>query len=149
MLKICNYCRSPFRPHIKVPHQTYCSKPGCQQARRRRWQRQKRLNDDDYRENQYQAQETWLEKTPDYWKNYREKHPEYVERNKLLQKKRYVKSKIALLNHEQLDQRIAKMDSLNETNNIIPGYYMLYPIDLGKIAKMDALIVRIDVITGA
>jgi hypothetical protein len=147
MIRICKYCQSPFRPHQKVPHQKYCSSETCQKARRRRWQRQKRLNDDDYRENQYQAQQTWIKKTPDYWKNYRKKNPEYVERNKRLQKKRYAKSKIVLHDSRSLNPVIVKMDDLNQKSNINPGYYMLYPVDVDNIAKMDPLLVRIDVIS--
>lgn len=41
------------------------------------WQK-KRVNDEDYRENQAQAHESWKRKNPDYWKNYRANNPEYT-----------------------------------------------------------------------
>jgi len=42
---------------------------------------------------------------------------------------------------------IANMDASIRKPEIISGYYMLYPVAAGKIAKMDQLLVRIDVIT--
>ena len=149
MLRICKNCHSPFRPHYKVPGQKYCSSDTCQKARRRNCQRQKRLDDDDYRKNQDEAQKTWSSKNPDYWQRYREQHPEYVERNKRQQRKRYAKSKNASLHPESEIQKIAKMDDLIQKSHIKPGYYMLYPADGSNIAKMDPLLVRIEVITVA
>ena len=149
MLQICKNCQSPFRPHYKVPNQRYCSSETCQKARRRNWQRQKRLNDDDYKKNQYEAQKTWCSKNPDYWSKYREHHPEYVERNKRQQRKRYATSMNASLYRESKIQEIAKMDDLIKKIHINPGYYILYPVEVGNVAKMDSLLVRIEVITMA
>ena len=149
MLRICEYCQSPFRPHKKVPNQKYCSSNTCQKDRRRRWQRRKRLDDEDYRTNQYDAQKSWQQKNPDYWRKYRVEHPGYVERNKRLQKKRYLKAKNATLHPESKIQKIAKMDDLTQKSYIKSGYYMLYPVDVDNIAKMDTLLVRIEVITVA
>jgi hypothetical protein len=76
-------------------------------------------------------------------------HPEYVERNKRLQKKRYLKAKNATLHPESKIQKIAKMDDLSKESHIKSGYYMLYPADVDNIAKMNSLLVRIEVITVA
>jgi len=149
MIRICKSCQSPFRPHQKVPHQKYCSNDTCQKARRRYWQRQKRLNDDDYKQNQYEAQQTWINKNPDYWRKYREQHPGYVERNKRLQKKRYLMTKNASIRPESKIRKIAKMDDLIKNYHINSGYYMLYSADVGSVAKMDPLLVRIKVIAVA
>ena len=63
-------------------------------------------------------------------------------------KMRYVKSKIAAQKQECSIPRIAKMDEINQKYIIKAGYYMLCPVDRrDKIAKMDALLVKIDVIT--
>jgi hypothetical protein len=51
MLRMCKNCRSPFRPHIKVPGQQYCCKSECQKARRKHWQKIKLQEDDDYKKN--------------------------------------------------------------------------------------------------
>ncbi len=41
--KICAGCGQPFEPRPQVPDQAYCSEPDCQRARKRQWQRAKRL----------------------------------------------------------------------------------------------------------
>jgi hypothetical protein len=42
---------------------------------------------------------------------------------------------------------IAKMNDLKGKSSIKSGYYMLYPISTGEIAKMDEILVKIDVIS--
>ncbi|HRE72339.1 MAG TPA: hypothetical protein PLC14_17695 [Accumulibacter sp.] len=70
------------------PDQCFCSADACQRERRRRWQAAKRQSDPDYRENQKRAQKGWAERHPDYWRAYREQHPEYVARNRARQRER-------------------------------------------------------------
>ena len=38
------------------------------------------------------------------------------------------------------------MDEYDQKNNLLSGYYTLYPIHVDKIAKMDAILVKIEVI---
>lgn len=86
--RLCLACGNPFHPLLQVPNQRYCSAPGCQRERRRRWQRE-HLNDDaDYRDNQAHAQAKWRARHPDYWRQYRATHPVYPERNCAMQRKR-------------------------------------------------------------
>ena len=77
----CAACGEVFRRRSQVPEQRYCGSPGCRQERRRRWQRDKRRANRDYRHNQTQAQRAWAAAHTDYWRNYRLTHPEYSERN--------------------------------------------------------------------
>lgn len=147
MLRICIYCQSPFRPHQKVPNQKFCSSAKCQTARRMRWQKQKLRKDDDYKKNQARAQNAWAKRNPEYWRNYRENHPEYVKRNRMLQKKRNIKSRHSFNYPEINSHMIAKMDELNGKFKLISGFYMLYPITSGKIAKMDKMLVKIELIS--
>ena len=77
--KICACCGQPFEPRPQVPNQTYCVLPACQRARRQRWQHDKMQSDPDYRDNQIRSQRAWLERHPEYWRNYRATNPEYVE----------------------------------------------------------------------
>ncbi|NMQ29939.1 hypothetical protein E4Q23_20565 [Candidatus Accumulibacter phosphatis] len=69
-------CRQLFRRRPQNPDQCFCSAAACQCERRRRWQAAKRQSDPDYRENQKRAQKAWAERHPDYWRAYREQHPE-------------------------------------------------------------------------
>ena len=69
--KRCAACEQVFTPRRNVPNQRYCSKPECQRARRRRWQRYKHKTDPDYQANQAAAQRRWRERHREYWGRYR------------------------------------------------------------------------------
>jgi hypothetical protein len=112
-----------------------------------RWQKQKLRKDDDYKKNQARAQNAWAKRNPEYWRNYRENHPEYVKRNRMLQEKRNIKSRHSFNYPEINSHMIAKMDELNGKFKLISGFYMLYPITSGKIAKMDKMLVKIQLIS--
>lgn len=123
-------CRRIFVPDSRVKGQRYCSKKACQRLRKRQWQRQKIKNDPDYRDNQRDAQQLWLEHNRDYWRRYRAQHPGYVKRNRLLQRAR--------------DRRrgrfpeLAKMDASKDISYVKPGSYYLISAK-GHLAKMDPL----------
>ena len=104
------------------------------------WQKEKLQTDEDYRRNQADAQRRWRESHPDYWRKYRQCHPDYSERNRCLQRER---------NHIRRRHPIAKMDALAPQTHVTSGTYQLVPFDPGGIAKMDALIVKIDLVSAA
>jgi len=133
MEKTCPHCKRKFTPHPAVKDQRYCTSAGCQRARKRTWHREKLKSDPAYRENQAAAQKAWRERNRDYWRHYREHHPAYVEKNRLHQRQR------------NRTRMIAKMDEHPAKTAIAPGRYRLVPL-CGRIAKMDELIVEIDVI---
>lgn len=130
-------CRRVLDLNPRVKDQEYCSRKTCQRVRKRRWQKQKIATDADYQENQKSAQAKWRAANPDYWRNYRQQHEKYCERNRLLQKKR---------DANRRRQRLAKMDALKDENPIIPMgcYHITFtPADL---AKMDAYIQKVIII---
>lgn len=131
--KQCIACGKDFLPRPQVPHQCYCSASACQKERRRRWQSGKLKTDPDYQDNQGRAQQAWLQRNPDYWRQYREMHPDYLERNRAQQQMR---------NQRQKAGNIAKMDESIPALPVQSGIYVLSgPRD--GIAKMDAWIVEI------
>lgn len=145
----CKHCHQvfPFRP--QNPNQQYCSKSECQKARKRQWQRLKLLADPAYQANQGDAQHCWQEKHPTYWQEYRARHPDYVERNRTQQRERNRRRRVRQGTGPGV---IAKMDASTPENIINPGRYRLSCIDStsgGLIAKMDALIVEINVVSSA
>ena len=71
----------------------------------------------------------------------------YTERNRRLQKIRNLRAKHRLKIQNAKIEEIAKMDEYKQKNVMLSGYYTLYPINVGKIAKMDAILVKIEVIT--
>ena len=86
----CAGCGEAFRPRPQVPDQEYCGKKECRGVRRRRWQRAKRQDDADYRDNQARAQRAWAGENSAYWRAYRSGHPEYAqaERERAKQRQR-------------------------------------------------------------
>jgi hypothetical protein len=131
---ICAYCRRRYQKNPRVKRQSYCGDKACQLARKRRWQRHKMATDPDYRLNQQDCVKSWRERNPHYWQRYRQSHPPYASRNRLLQKIRNLNRPGRPL--------IAKMDSIDPEKSMIPGsYYILRKCR--SIAKMDALFQKI------
>lgn len=130
-------CGELFTPCPQVPNQEYCSKDGCQRARKRDWNRKKLLSDSDYRAARKDAQRRWVEKNPDYWKQYRGRRRSYVQNNRDQQRTRNRKRKLV-----HLCGRIAKTDECRAKNIVLTGRYRLVPIRGDTIAKTDESIVE-------
>lgn len=81
----CVHCGKPIKADPRVKNQRYCSDKECQRARRRQWQREKLLSDPDYKANQRDCQRKWREHHPGYYRDYRQRHPQSRERNRLPQ----------------------------------------------------------------
>jgi hypothetical protein len=141
----CKHCQQTFHYRPQNPDQQYCSQQVCQQARKRNWHRQKLLTDADYRANQRDAGHCWQEKNPDYWRKYRETHPDYARRNRERQQERNRRRR----EQNSSEVPIAKMDASNPASPFSSGRYQLRRVDTDLIAKMDALIVEINVVSSA
>lgn len=122
-------CRRPFVPDPRVKNHRYCSRMECRRLRKRHWQSEKMKTDPDYRKNQQESQQCWIEQHRDYYRRYRAKNPQYVTRNRLLQK---------LRDQKRRDRSLAKMDTSKSRYPVIPGYYHLIPAK-GDLAKMDSI----------
>lgn len=138
MKRRCEHCGDRFRPRPNVAHQRYCSREECQRARKREWHKGKLRTDEAYRDNQRDAQKRWRENHLGYWKAYRDCHPEYVERNRVLQRER---------NHKRRAHLIAKSDESRACNPMRSGLYRLTPAGEEGIAKSDAYLVKLDVLS--
>ena len=134
--KHCVHCRRLFIANPRIKNQKYCNRDICQRARKSLWQRHKMATDADYRQNQKDSQKLWQTQHPDYWRQYRNHHPQYCERNRMLQKQRDIKRRA---------QHLAKMDTLKRLKPINPYTYYLIPCT-ASLAKMDALTQKINVI---
>jgi hypothetical protein len=139
MEKTCLCCKRGFKAHPAVRDQRYCSDPGCQKARKRKWQKEKLARDSDYRANQAEAQRQWRGRNKDYWREYRRRNPAYTERNRMGQKERN--------RRRRSGSEIAKMDELKGKTLIPSGRYRLVPLCNPGIAKMEELIVELGVIS--
>ena len=134
MNRICIFCGRSFDPYPTVPNQQYCSRPKCQKARRRTWQKEKLATDEAYRANQADSQRAWRQRNPDYWRRYRKTHPAYTERNRQFQRQRNCRKRQS----SGVDRSvIAKMDELTRRNDRLSGHYRLVSIDRSGVAKAD------------
>jgi chorismate synthase len=127
----------PFQPRPQIAHQTYCSAPACQRARRQQWQHQKLQTDADYKDNQARAQQAWRERHPDYWREYRDSHPDYVEKNRAMQRARNTKA---------TDRAVAKMDASEVEISLASGIYQIRSMDSPRVANMNVWTVEIRVL---
>jgi hypothetical protein len=139
----CAGCGKAFWPRPQVPDQEYCGDEECRRARRRRWQRAKRQNDADYRDNQARAQREWARENSAYWRAYRSGHPEYAQadRERAKQRQRDCRRRAADA------VAFAKMDSSTPLSAVPSGTYLLVPQDEEKFAKMDSLMVEITLLS--
>lgn len=136
---ICIHCGKSFKSNPRVKNQRYCSQNDCQKARRASWQRQKMATDQDYRENKQRCQRQWQECNPDYYRLYRNKHPEYTQRNRILQ--------VIRDNRRRKDKQgkmLAKLDSLLKPYYSRKGaIFRLIPQQERLLAKLDSLVVKL------
>ena len=90
--------------------------------------------DADYRSNQHDSQRRWLEKHPGYWSDWRDRHPEYVERNRVLQKARD-RLKADLTAMTRTGAVLAKSDACPDKSDEISVVYELLPAKSADLAK--------------
>ena len=110
----CVHCRRLYIANPRVKNQKYCSRDICQRARKSRWQQRKMATDADYRQNQKDCHKSWQIQHPEYWRQYRDSHPQYCERNRILQKQRDAKRRA---------RHLAKMDALTQKISVIADGY--------------------------
>ena len=146
MDKRCACCHDKLPSILAVRNHRYCSKPECQKERKRLWHRQKLTTDSAYRESKADAQRKWSSAKSGYWKEYRANHPDYVKRNREKQRERTRKR--PRKRDTPASPVIAKIDALSPQNVIPFGRYRLVPLAVDLIAKMDALIVEIGIVSG-
>ena len=120
-------CRRSFVPDPRVKNHRYCGRKECRRLRKRRWQSEKMKTDPDYRKNQQESHQCWMEQNRDYYQRYRARNPQYVTRNRLLQK---------LRDQKRRNRRsFAKMDPISPPYFLIPHASPL----LAKKGSMDSL----------
>jgi hypothetical protein len=93
----CRYCRQIFHPSIYRPEQRVCSQAACQRQRRSDYHYERIRRDAAYADDVRASQRKWRLANPDYWKRYREQHPESVTRNRQRQQQRDQKRRVVNL----------------------------------------------------
>jgi hypothetical protein len=131
----CFNCGAYFPASPRHKNQRYCKKQECQRAKKAEWQRLKMKTDGEYRADQKRCHQEWLRANPDYWKDYRRRHPGKTKRNRALQlirNRRRRKSEVPTTGQDTA--LIAKMDASKPNDYKLVGQFWLVPV----IAKMDA-----------
>jgi hypothetical protein len=90
----CRYCQQDFQPSIYRPRQRVCSEPDCQRQRRSDYQRERIRTDAAYAADVRASQKKWRDAHSEYWKQYRQQHPESTERNRQQQQHRDRKRRV-------------------------------------------------------
>jgi hypothetical protein len=137
---VCCSCGDVFARSVRHKNQRYCPKLACQRARKAAWKRYKMCSDPDYKFNQTVSNKIWAKANPGYWRDYRRRHPEKTERNRILQTIRNRRRTNKQNQHSQIHpELIAKVDASIINKFRVVGQYWLVPV----IAKVDALKVNI------
>jgi len=134
----CAGCGGVFKASRRVPDQRYCSSPACQRTRGRLWRQRKLKDDADYRLNQAKARRAWAKDHADYWRGYRAAHPDYAEQNRVEQRRR---------DGRRRSERLAKIDAISGDLPVRSGTYRILPASGADLAKIDAITVKIEVLS--
>ena len=133
----CCHCGKIVKRNARIKGQRYCGALNCQQARKNKWEKNKLIQDKQYKENRKNQKEQWRKARPgyEYQRSYRKDHPQYEIKNKASQNRRNEKK-----------QKIVKTDASNSTGGFPPGLYKILPYSTDRrinIVKTDALVVEI------
>ena len=139
----CLHCGGTFPCNPRVKNQRYCKNAECRRASRRAWKHKNYATNKLYREKCLHHQKIWRRRRSayEYQRKYRESHPEYVERNRLLQRER--NRKLGKESGSKIVNR--NMLSLQPGNG---GTYALMKVKDGKIVNRNTLMVNLQVLSG-
>jgi len=123
---VCCSCADVFERSVRHKNQCYCPKPECQRARKAAWKRFKMRTDPDYKYNQTLSNKKWAKAHPGYWRDYRKRHPEKAERNRMLQSIRNRRRSSTPKNRSN-QELIAKVGASIVNKLRVVGQYWLVP----------------------
>jgi len=160
----CQCCGKLVPRNVRIKNQKYCCAKECQQARMRIWKNRQYKQNSNYHSKSLISQKVWRSKYPvyQYQRDYRKTHPEYVIRNRVLQKERnkrrqrnhstmIVKTRSILLQpREDGVYTLSKVKknmivnrnalSLQPSTN---GAYVFFKVKRRKIVNRNALVVEV------
>lgn len=161
---ICFHCGREVPRNPRVKHQKYCGAKQCRQARIRSWKNKQYKTNRKYKSRSLASQKAWRSKYSayKYQREYRATHPEYVARNRDLQrernKKRQKDPSTMIVNTDSLLfqpmkngvytlSRIKKNMIVNRNSlSLQPGrdgIYALLKVKEKKIVNRNALVVEV------
>lgn len=106
----CPYCKRTFRPHPRVgSRQKTCGSPTCKKSRKVQTDAHWRRQNPDCCQDDYERVKEWLAQHPGYLKQYRQTHPEYVQKNREAQKHRDRRKRIHLDIQAQIKNQLPEI----------------------------------------
>ena len=87
---ICLHCGKEVPRNPRLKNQKYCFEKECHRAKMRTWKKRQYKRNSKYHKRSLANQKVWRSKYPayKYQRDYRKTHPEYVKRNRDLQRER-------------------------------------------------------------
>jgi hypothetical protein len=145
----CRYCERVFQPSKFQPAQSVCGDAACQRRRRADYHRQKIAADPEYRQVCLDSPQKWRSRNLDYWRQYREQHPQAVQRNRQQQHVRDQKLRLRDLanNNSALDLKHsvaeiwllgAGLQNLANNNSAPAQVWILEPLPPRKSAQSES-----------
>jgi len=140
----CLHCGKPVPCNARIKKQKYCSSRLCQNARRRSSSKKGSFRPTERRFLRKARNKRWRDTRPghEYQKQYRANHPQYVKRNRELQKGRNKKRK------PESSSMIVKTYALS-LQPIQDGLYRGFEVKSGKIVKTYTLLSQMQVQSAA
>lgn len=132
--KKCRCCGELFLPCSQTYRQQItCNKEPCRAWRRRQAQRNWRIKNSGYDESRGAKQARWRAAHPNYWREWRERHPGYVAGNRQGQKQRDAVKRGVLakqnewirkrVDYQHQIERLACLAKQNEWTRFTDGIY--------------------------
>ena len=131
---ICQNCNCSYQCNPRIKNQKYCSSRSCQNARRNVTNKARTRKNSASRLLKQARNKRWRDAYPahEYQKKYRDDHPDYVLRNRQLQKERNKKLQ------KHAGPMIVKTYALSP-QPMQDGVYTGFEVKSGKIVKTYAL----------
>ena len=127
----CRYCQQAFQPDRYHPQEQVCTQPACQSQPRSDYHRQKIASDPVYQQVCLESPQKWRKANPDYWRRYRQDHPEQVERNRRKQRLRDEKRRLVnLANNNLATCQVLGVQSLGPCGLTFPASCKQHPFEI-------------------
>lgn len=130
-LRCCPCCQQLFSPSVFRPQQRVCGNPACQRRRRRDYRRRKIASDPVYRQVCRDSPRKWRAEHPGYWRQYRQAHPEAVERNRRTQQSRNQKRRLIRIANNtlapDLTHSVAEVWLIGDPLSVIANNTLAHP----------------------
>jgi len=138
----CRNCGLEKEANYRLKEQKYCHQKPCQRARKRDYHKQRMAEDEQYRRDHLQSIADWRAKRPlaEYQRIYRQRHPDYVQKNREQQRWR---------NQKRRQRELTSWSDIvkgNACSSLTPFTYLLTPCHLNEsrlIVKGDSLVVEL------